>query len=105
MWKRRHFNGSYKHRGAELKVDGALVVDLSLPAKNTPGITLGMRGLVGMEVRVSGATADLHSGMYGGIALNPAKALCRLIADLFDKNGDVTLKGFYDGIELPKFRN
>lgn len=90
-----------KSRGQELLSDGALIVDLDLPGKDTPGITLGMRGLVSIQVTVTSSSSDLHSGMYGGIALNPAKALTILLANLFDEKGVVKLKGFYEGIEEP----
>lgn len=46
-----------------------------------------------------GAGRDLHSGVYGGAAVNPIHVLVRILADLHDAEGAVALPGFYDGVE------
>lgn len=83
----------------ELKADFALVCDTGMLDRETPAITLGLRGLVGEEVTIRAADRDLHSGEFGGAATNPIHILARVLADLHDEGGRVTLPGFYDGVE------
>jgi acetylornithine deacetylase/succinyl-diaminopimelate desuccinylase-like protein len=68
-------------------------------APGLPSITIGLRGLAYMEVRVQGPATDLHSGAYGGAVVNPANALARIIAQLHDEQGRVTVPGFYDRVQ------
>ena len=87
----------------ELKSDIALICDTGLFGEETPGIVTMLRGLVKIEVEITGPSRDLHSGMYGGISINPIRVLNKILAGLHDDEGKITLSGFYDGVpELPQ---
>ena len=86
-----------------LKADYALICDTGMWDHKTPAISTMLRGMLGEELTIKGANKDLHSGMYGGPALNPIKELARVISSLHDKNGRVTIDGFYNGVsEAPE---
>lgn len=82
----------------ELKADFALICDTLMWDTETPGLTIGLRGMAAGQVTVRGPSRDLHSGLYGGAARNPIQLLSTILAELKDKDGRVTLPGFYDGV-------
>ncbi|WP_283639159.1 M20/M25/M40 family metallo-hydrolase [Marinovum algicola] len=91
-----------KENAAELKSDIALICDTGMFDPATPTIVTMLRGLMGEELTITGPSRDLHSGMFGGIAMNPIRVLSKVLAGLHDDTGRVTLPGFYDGVpELP----
>ena len=81
-----------------LASDVALNPDTGIIDVDLPSIVYGLRGLAYFELHVYGPGHDLHSGVYGGVVQNPADALCSLVAGLHDKDGKVTLAGFYDRV-------
>ncbi|MGR3599109.1 MAG: M20/M25/M40 family metallo-hydrolase [Heliomarina sp.] len=92
-----------KENADELKSDIALICDTGLFESRVPAITTMLRGLLGEELTITGPSRDLHSGMYGGVSMNPIRVLSRIIASLHDDTGRITVPGFYDGVpELPE---
>ena len=87
-----------KKRREQLKSDYLVIVDMGLQDKNTPAVTLGVRGLVTMGIHVQGSSTDLHSGSQGGIVYNPLHALVEILSNLRDSNGKITIPGFYDDV-------
>ncbi len=87
---------------AELTADIALICDTGLFDDNTPAITTMLRGLLGEELTIHAANKDLHSGSYGGAAANPIRILSKILGNMTDDAGHITIPGFYDGVtELP----
>ncbi len=86
-----------KHRD-ELSCDAVVVSDTGIPSPKHPALTYALRGIAAFELVMHGPSRDLHSGIFGGSVDNPAMALCQLLAKLRDKNGRVTIPGFYDDV-------
>ncbi len=87
---------------AELQSDLVLICDTGMFDSRVPSIVTMLRGLLGEELTITGPTMDLHSGFFGGIAMNPIRVLTRILGGLHDDRGRVTVPGFYDGVtELP----
>ncbi len=83
----------------KLSADVSLVSDTPMFNKNTPSICTSLRGLVYLEVSLEVMDSDLHSGQCGGVAPNAINLLCELMASCRNKEGDVIVDGFYDGIK------
>lgn len=82
-----------------LKSDIILVSDTSMVSAEVPSLTTGLRGLAYWELEVTGPNRDLHSGHFGGAVANPINVLCKIIADITDADGRITIPGFYDDVE------
>lgn len=82
----------------KLACDVILVSDTTMISEKVPSINCGMRGVTYLQVNVKGPDKDLHSGHYGGAVANPINALCDIISSLVDKDGKVTIPGFYDDV-------
>jgi acetylornithine deacetylase/succinyl-diaminopimelate desuccinylase-like protein len=86
-----------KHADA-MSADAIVVSDSSFFADEVPSITYSLRGLAYVELTVTGPSADIHSGEYGGAIANPINALTTMVAGMHDADGRITLPGFYDDV-------
>ena len=81
----------------------ALICDTGLFADKVPAVVTMLRGLAKIEFTLKAADKDLHSGSFGGAAINPIRVLTRILGQLHDAQGRVTVPGFYDDVaELPE---
>lgn len=83
----------------KLKSDVLMVCDTGMMHADVPSITMGLRGIIFLTLTLSGPRTDLHSGVHGGVAPNPATALAALIASLHNENGQIAVAGYYEGLE------
>jgi acetylornithine deacetylase/succinyl-diaminopimelate desuccinylase-like protein len=81
-----------------LAADVVLSADGAMWRIEEPSLTVGSRGITGLELTLTAASKDLHSGRHGGAVANPLHAMAQLIASLHDDNGRVAVSGFYDGV-------
>ncbi len=87
----------------ELRADLAVVSDTNMWDANTPAISTRLRGMLYTQIDIRAANKDLHSGLFGGSALNPINLLTRILGDLKDESGEILIPGFYDEVpELPE---
>jgi acetylornithine deacetylase/succinyl-diaminopimelate desuccinylase-like protein len=82
-----------------LQGDIVVVSDTAQFSKTLPAVTYGLRGIAAAELFVYGPDRDVHSGTFGGAIANPVNILCSLVAQLHDKNGKVTIPGFYKDVK------
>jgi len=66
--------------------------------EDEPNIVLALKGLVGVEIKLTGPKGDQHSGLHGGAIANPLMALSQLLASMKDQNGKILIEGFYDDV-------
>ena len=96
-----HFDDLVAGHRDLLAADVAVISDTAVFDKDVPSLCTGLRGLVGLEVRVDGPSLDLHSGYFGGAVANPVVVLSRILARLHDDDGRVDVPHFYDDVVDP----
>ena len=94
----RNLEGFITEHRERLKADVVLSADGAMWRIDEPSLTVANRGLAALEVTLTGAAKDLHSGRHGGSVVNPLHAMARLIASLHQPDGRVAVPGFYDRV-------
>jgi len=94
-----HLETFIKEHKDLLKANLVLISDTSMFAKGIPSLCYSLRGLSYMQIDLTGPHKDLHSGSYGGSVHNPIQALAEIISQLHDKNGKITIPGFYNDVQ------
>ena len=84
-----------------LQANVMMVSDTSCGPENRPAIVAGLRGVQHFTVTLTGPAYDLHSGVHGGVAPNPAQGLARLLATLHNDDGSIAVAGFCDHVHPP----
>lgn len=84
-----------------LQADGVFSADGPMHESWRPMVFLGLRGIVTMELRATGANRDFHSGNRGGIVPNAAWDLVHCLGTMKDREGRVLIPGFYDNVRPP----
>lgn len=87
-----------KHKNL-LSCNTILVSDTSMLGADLPSITTGLRGLAYWQIEVTGASRDLHSGIFGGAVANPITELTKILASMSDSEGHILIPGFYNDVE------
>jgi acetylornithine deacetylase/succinyl-diaminopimelate desuccinylase-like protein len=87
-----------KKNRRELDCAAVVISDTGMPSPKHPALGYSLRGIIAFEITLHGPDRDLHSGGFGGAVDNPAMALSQLLAQLRDKNGRITIPGFYDDV-------
>lgn len=87
-----------QHKAKLAGADFVFLSDTGIPRADQMVITVGLRGMAAFEVELSNARTDLHSGMHGGVLLNPIQALTDICASLHTPDGRVNVPGFYDDV-------
>jgi acetylornithine deacetylase/succinyl-diaminopimelate desuccinylase-like protein len=83
----------------KFKTDYLIACDCDIPSIDTPAVTLGLRGIAPLEIDIIGSKVDLHSGIHGGIAYNPLRAMVEVLAKMWDSSGKIQVEHFYDDVE------
>ena len=95
----KSLSGFLKENREELTCEAIVISDTGIPSLKHPALTYALRGIAAFEIIVHGPSRDLHSGIFGGTLDNPAMALTQILAQLRDKNGKITIPGFYDDVQ------
>ncbi len=98
----KHFKEFLLANKEKLRGDFVYLSDTGIPSADQVVVTVGLRGMVAFEIELTGPKSDLHSGLHGGVLMNPLQALAELCASLHTPDGRVNIPGFYDAVVEPQ---
>lgn len=93
-----HLSSFIRRHAKALRANAAVISDTKMLGPGRPAISYSQRGVLGVEVEITGPDGELHAGNFGGAIHNPAQVLCEIIAGLHDSRGRCTIPGFYDSV-------
>jgi acetylornithine deacetylase/succinyl-diaminopimelate desuccinylase-like protein len=93
-----HLPDYVRAHAAELAADLVISADGAMWRPSEPSLSIVSKGLLALDVVVTGANRDLHSGRYGGTVANPVHGLVQILDSLHDPDGRITVAGFNDGV-------
>jgi acetylornithine deacetylase/succinyl-diaminopimelate desuccinylase-like protein len=97
----KHITAYVASRPPRLAADAAIICDTEMFAPELPTICVGLRGIVYGELHVRVGEQDMHSGSYGGAVANPIFAIAEILTALKNRDGHITISGFYDRVVPP----
>ena len=98
----KNFKSFLKANRHRLDGDFIFMSDTGIPSPDQMVVTVGLRGMLAFEIELTGPKMDLHSGMNGGVLMNPLQALAELCASLHTPDGRVNIPGFYSKVVEPE---
>jgi len=87
-------------RTEQMRADALVAMDGPMEESNSPYLVFGFRGGSSVQIQVFGARTELHSGNYGNYTPNPLQKLAKLVGNMKDDDGRVTIPGFYDSVTI-----
>jgi acetylornithine deacetylase/succinyl-diaminopimelate desuccinylase-like protein len=97
-----------KEEEKALAADVIVIADSGNWDIGVPALTTSLRGLIRVDIEVRTLQHGVHSGMWGGLVPDSLMTLARVIASLHDDEGNLVIKGLYEGpaadVEYPEER-
>ncbi len=97
-----HFDSWLAKQENAMKVDCGVILDGTQYQRGIPALVYGLRGICYLEIEVHGPSHDLHSGIFGGVVVNPLHALSMLLSRLLTPEGRIAVPHFYDAVRDPE---
>ena len=103
-WASASFGNFLRENRELLKADAIIVADSSNWDVETPALTVALRGMVALNVKVETLDRASHSGMFGGAVPDAVMATARLLNSLWDEDGAVAVAGLVTAdLDVPAY--